>query len=1317
MDIVEELRLEEKKGDLRRKQNNNSSKKPSIEPNHEKSLEIFFSQKMNYMDDFFNHLLEGVILLDKNGQVLYANQRMAELIGYDDSTELREKTLFDLVHPDDKRNILKNQVLLKKTKRGHPVAYRALTKDGLVRWMEGIGSTIEIGNDYANLIFIRDVTDRKSMEDQLIKKNEELQLTISQLKQKESQLRDLANELDEKLIKGQKEVINTLKKHDDTEERLKRKEFRFRQLFEGIQDAIYVIDFNGKILETNNTGFNRLGYQKEELLNKSIADIDAPEYQKQGFDAVNSLRNQDTIFFETFHVTKTGRQIPVEVIARVFEENDEKFILAVARDISERKSVEERLRQNEIKFRAFFENSALGTSIAVDAGAPCIVNQRFADMVGYSRKELQEMPTKDMIKLVTHPDDFKDEMKFYEEIRAGKRTEYRMEKRYVTKSGEMIHADVSTKVLFNQETNDFLAFTIMLDITEKKQIQKTLKENEEKLKSMVSNIPGVFYRCRNDTDWTMQYISDEIERITGFPKTDFIDNIVRSYASIIHPDDQGLVDESIKSALEKKQQFKIRYRIIDDSDSIKWVFERGRGVFDGEGVLQWIDGIILDITQQQKMEERISRANDILSRSPLVSFVWLNVEGWPVDFVSDNVEKIFGYSKEDFLSGTVNYGDLIYEEDFSRVGEEVQRYLSDTSLLEFSQQYRIRSKNGIVRWIEDKTIIRRNEDGDATHLEGIVYEITDRKNAEDLLKENEKKYRSIFEQSNDAILIHGLNGKIFDVNDRACQLLGYSKDQLREMSLDQIHPVSCLEKSKSAIEQIRNKGHIRFDVQLKRKDSSAIDVEISSTIVDSNKGIVQGMVRDISKRKEYEQKILEKNKQLETSSKRLEYLTRDMEKTLTELDQIFNNGSTAMVVLNNDYRILRLNDTYANIFDVDKSRSLGKRCSEVFNLNFCSDTCSPENCSIRNALSDRKNVEFEERIDHEDGSYSLYQVSASKYYGMDQNIQGIILSYSDITQIRKDQERLQKMNEELLEAREETEDYVALLEEKTAALELTNEKLYNSEEKIRKQNTKLQKLDELKSNFLNVTSHELRTPMSSIKGYVQMMMNKVLGDISDEQGKALNVILRNTNRLDNLIQDILDISRLESGTMKFITEQTIIREMIGEIKETMYSACKEKNIELQVHCSDDVPLLVIDKDRIKQVIMNLVNNAIKFSPEHTIITIHGFLRGNETIIEVKDEGRGIPKDKQLHVFETFYQVDSGMDRKFGGAGLGLAISRGIVMAHGGNIWVESSGVNGEGTTFSFSLPNESVNDIEERFKQIDVFKIGKYNVEKELRKE
>lgn len=244
-------------------------------------------------------------------------------------------------------------------------------------------------------------------------------------------------------------------------------------------------------------------------------------------------------------------------------------------------------------------------------------------------------------------------------------------------------------------------------------------------------------------------------------------------------------------------------------------------------------------------------------------------------------------------------------------------------------------------------------------------------------------------------------------------------------------------------------------------------------------------------------------------------------------------------------------------------------------------------------------------------------------------------------------------------------------------------------------------LNETESKILNVTSHELRTPIAAIKGYIQIILKEKLGDLTEEQKKSLEIVLRNANRLDSLIQDLLDISRLDSGRMRFIPEKTHIEKMIQETIETVQQTANKKQIHLYTSIEKPLPEIVIDSERIKQVIINLINNSIKFSDPDSKICVYVKTRNDDVLFEVKDYGRGIEKDKKDKIFDPFYQVNFE-DKKLGGVGLGLAISRGIIVAHGGEIWVESKGTPGEGSKFSFTLPIKAVQNVENRFDELDI---------------
>jgi len=253
-----------------------------------------------------------------------------------------------------------------------------------------------------------------------------------------------------------------------------------------------------------------------------------------------------------------------------------------------------------------------------------------------------------------------------------------------------------------------------------------------------------------------------------------------------------------------------------------------------------------------------------------------------------------------------------------------------------------------------------------------------------------------------------------------------------------------------------------------------------------------------------------------------------------------------------------------------------------------------------------------------------------------------------------------------------------------------------------------QQLDNAKTEFLSITSHELRTPITPLKAQLQMLQQEYFGKINEKQKESLDVILRNTERLNKIIEDFLEISRIEAARLKFAFRKTDLQETVKETVQFMEGFAKEKNIKLVV-TTGELLNIEVDPDRISQVLRNLVHNAIKFSPSDSSIEIHTEIKEDYVRFSVKDKGVGLKPDNQIRIFEPFYQVEGSLSRKFGGTGLGLTICRGIVEAQKGKIWVESK--PGCGSTFYFTVPLTPVHEIE----PIKVLFSPKTEIEKKLR--
>ena len=238
--------------------------------------------------------------------------------------------------------------------------------------------------------------------------------------------------------------------------------------------------------------------------------------------------------------------------------------------------------------------------------------------------------------------------------------------------------------------------------------------------------------------------------------------------------------------------------------------------------------------------------------------------------------------------------------------------------------------------------------------------------------------------------------------------------------------------------------------------------------------------------------------------------------------------------------------------------------------------------------------------------------------------------------------------------------------------------------KRKKAEERLREAMEMKSKFTSVVSHELRTPLSAIKTGINLVLDGLAGDISDDQRNFLDIAKRNVDRLARLVNDILDFQKLESGKVSFNFEENDINAVVNDVYGAMRSLVEGKTLTFCLDLAKDLPKIKLDRDKIVQVLSNLVNNAVKFT-EKGRVTISTLKRDKIIEVSVKDTGIGIRKKDMRKLFHSFEQIESFPgEKKVDGTGLGLAICREIIEKHQGNIWAESKFARG--SVFYFSLP-------------------------------
>ncbi len=236
--------------------------------------------------------------------------------------------------------------------------------------------------------------------------------------------------------------------------------------------------------------------------------------------------------------------------------------------------------------------------------------------------------------------------------------------------------------------------------------------------------------------------------------------------------------------------------------------------------------------------------------------------------------------------------------------------------------------------------------------------------------------------------------------------------------------------------------------------------------------------------------------------------------------------------------------------------------------------------------------------------------------------------------------------------------------------------------------THLIEVDRLKSEFVATVSHELRTPMTSIKGYVDIMLMGVAGDLNEQQMRFLSVVQQNTERLTILVNDLLDLSRIEAGQVNLTFEPLDLRELIDEVIEEInrLTVVENKTMRFNIELPPDLPRIKGDPERIRQILINLLGNAFHYTPSNGMVKLKAHHHGEEIQVDIKDDGVGIPPKEQERIFDRFYRGENHMVIATAGTGLGLSIVAKLINMHHGRIWVQSSGIEGEGSTFSFTLP-------------------------------
>lgn len=1110
----------------------------------------------------------------RNDKFIEVNDASTEIFGYS-KQELLSMTTRDMEHISAKKMKTRMEALLSNGKIDFETSIR--TKKGKTRTVEVKLLIINYLNKPAVMNITRDITERKQIE------------------------------------------TNSKKAHEN-----------LATILEAIPDLMFEVGLDGRIYHYHSDRTDLLTAPPELFMGKFFQDFLPAEVTNICMGAILEANEKGWSGGQQYALDlekgKHWFELSVSPI-NGGESKDRHFIL-LARDITIRKQTEEALRENEEKLQGIFNVANSGILMIDKDGRFLLFNDWCCDMLGYTREEFGKLTNA----AITHPDDIKRTQPFFNKIIEGRIKKYQIEKRYLKKDKSFFWGEISISGITDSNNNVTNAIGIITDITDRKKIEEKLIANDAFLMQtqIIANL-GSYSLDLTTGQWTSSPVLDTIFGIdANFEKN------IEGWQKIVHPEWKKIMLEYFENEIiAQKNDFNKDYKILRINDNAeRWVHGMGKIIYNEQNEPLQLIGSIQDITEKRIVEDSLRESEERI-RNLLNStdgIIWeADAQTFNFSFVSKQAERLFGYPTEDWYSPGF-WKNHLHPKDKDRA---IEYCTSKTKQLESHDfTYRFISKDGTVFWLNDivNVIV---EEGKPTLLRGVMFNITRQKQIEESLRESEEKYRSLVENSPDAVVIY-IEGKIVFVNEEGIRMIGArnKEDIIGKPVLEFIHPDSIKSVIQRMIDVVRDNNASDI-VEEKFIDllGNPIDVEIKAIPTSyEHKDAVQVIIHDITERKRTQEKI-------------------------KQLSQAVEQSPVTIVITNTEGDIEYVNPKF--------SETTGYTFDEVAGKNprvLKSGHTSP--------------TEYKE----------LWQTLSvgSEWYGEFHNMKKNGELYWESASISP-----------IINTQGKVTHYIAIKED------ITDRK--KAEEELIKAKEKAEESDRLKLAFLANMSHEIRTPMNGILGFTELLKSPNLG--GEEQQEYIKIIEKSGIRMLNIINDIISISKVESGQVEITLSETNINEQIEYLYTFFKPEAKQKGILLSINnpLSTNKTIITTDREKIYAILTNLVKNALKFTDSGSIE--FGYAK-KENYLEffVKDTGLGISSSQQKIIFERFRQANDTISRSHEGSGLGLAISKAYVEMLGGKIWVESK--EGKGSCFYFTIPFDKKTESKE-----DV--ISKKDVEKQ----
>jgi PAS domain S-box-containing protein len=1031
------------------------------------------------------------------------------------------------------------------------------------------------------------------------------------------------------------------------------------------------------------------------------------------------------------------------------------MVTATSTDITDRKLAEDQLMA-EFRFRQAIEASIVEGITAVSLeGEQIYVNPAFCHMVGWSQEDLLgcSPPYR-----YWPPEEIDHITLALQNSLLGNRPPEGLELRFMRRNGERFDVMMLDAPLRDSQGNVIAWLASVYDITERKQADNALKESESRFWDISDSSPANIYVLvrRSDGTYYFEHISQAIETMCEVSVEAAMDD-AKVLLGNIHPEDQAGYDAAVQQSLDRLEPFQHEWRVVTPSGKLKWLQGRSRPRYRDHGEVAWY-GVVVDITDR-KVTEAALRASENRYRAIFDQVTaGINQVDATGRFISVNTAflRMLGYSEAEVLRLT--YQELTHPEDIGNYQTAYQQLVTG-EIPFFLSEKRYLHKAGHYVWTQVTISPLRDQDGNVESAVAVVVNIDDRKRAEMALQQSEAKFATVFHSNPAPAWIATLEeGLCLDFNASFKQFYGFQGKEKVSTTCRELGLWVNQTDRTYYFETLRQQSLLtNFETLFRTRTGEIKTVLLSASVNQINgQDCVIGVLNDITGRKQAELALQDSETRQRAILSALPDLVYIIGADGTILEQVTTKPELDLYPSHIDKTNLTVSDLSPPHLARRKLAAIRQALTtgdiQIFEQDVTlRDRIQHEELRVVpmpgdkvlllvHDISDRKQAELalrekEERFRRafDDAPISMalttpegrcFQVNQALCDFLGYTNQELLslpiqaLSHSE--DMAKDEALMQQVLSGDLATFQLEKRYFH--RQGHTVYGLLNVSLVRGSHQQPlyfvaqiQDISERRKVDQMKRDFVSIVSHELRTPLTSIRGALGILETGVLQNRPDKTKHMMTVAINNSDRLIRLVNNILDLARLESGKAPLVKEPCQVSELMTSAIDSLEAMAMEAQVSLKVTSLDRVIRLA--PDAILQTLTNLLSNAIKFSapggtvwlsatewepdqaepqasghgatPEKIPLTPPSQAPESSSpfvLFSVKDEGRGIPPDKLQVIFTQFQQVDTSDSRQKGGTGLGLSICKNIVEQHGGSIWAES--IPGQGSSFYFTLPDD-----------------------------